>query len=201
MQVYDVKRTHGSERNACAAWKEINIRNFTITAKAHADREHESAKEVSIIKVRHSTPHWNNGKADLGFQLIKEKAYRVFNSEKITAYKYCHKCDSRGQVSTPSWQLNWRCHPCGTNGLWRQEWHRSEALWILPSVNSELLRSGPHSRGSQEGPRGYWIELCQWSWVEVETPRCWWCNRSERVAQKSCKPREQPAQEEDVFCR
>lgn len=66
MQVYDVKRTHGSERNACAAWKEINIRNFTITAKAHADREHESAKEVSIIKVRHSTPHWNSGKADLG---------------------------------------------------------------------------------------------------------------------------------------
>lgn len=29
---------------------------------------------------------------------------------------------------------------------------RSEELWILPSVTSELLRSGPHSRGSWEGP-------------------------------------------------
>lgn len=66
MQVYNVKRTHGSERNSCAVWKEMNIRKFNITAKARADREHENTKEVSIIKARHSTPHWNNGKGDLG---------------------------------------------------------------------------------------------------------------------------------------
>lgn len=66
MQVYDITRTRGSERNTCAVWKEMNIRKFSITAKARADREHESAKEVSIIKARHSTPHWNNEKGDLG---------------------------------------------------------------------------------------------------------------------------------------
>lgn len=30
MQVYDVTRTRGSERNTCAVWKEMNIRKFNI---------------------------------------------------------------------------------------------------------------------------------------------------------------------------
>lgn len=57
MQVYDEKRTQGSEINACAVWKEMNIRKFNITAKACADREHETTKEFSIIKARPSAPH------------------------------------------------------------------------------------------------------------------------------------------------